>query len=139
MDEHEPVDDSEFVYRRIHPKFYTVTARVPVLYEAFRPSRSDDTGLSVLRARFAQPEDCLAGIDPADVRGYAVARLSVRELRSLALTVYPDPVAGGPPGHAVIPELSWDAYQADKMRRRPILFELAKLAGAGIVHRPGAP
>ena len=56
MDENEPVDDSEFVYRRIHPKFYQATSPIPVLYEAFRPSPKDDAGLSVLRARFAKPE-----------------------------------------------------------------------------------
>ena len=57
MDELQPVEDGEFVYRRIHPKFYKAAAPVSILYEAFRPSRSDDAGLSVIRARFAQPED----------------------------------------------------------------------------------
>jgi hypothetical protein len=106
MDEREPVDDGEFVYRRIHPKFYKPAAPVSVLYEAFRPSKSDDAGLSVVRACFAKPEDCLLGIDPASVGGYAVARLSVRDLRCLGLTVRPDPVATGPRGHAIIPELA---------------------------------
>src|SRR5438128_12153514 len=116
MDEHEPVDETEFVYRRIHPNFYNPALRVAVLPEAFRPSRNDTTGLSVLRARFAQPRDTLANRDPGKVRGYYVARLSVRELRSLGLTVLPDAVASGPPGHAIIPALSWQAYEADKQR-----------------------
>jgi hypothetical protein len=125
MDEQEPIDEAEFVYRRIHPKFYKSSAPVPVLYEAFRPSQSD-----------AQPEDCLMAIDPAAVRGYAVARLFVRDLRRLGFTVQPDRITGGPPGHAIIAELSWNGYQADKKNWKPILFELAKLAGADIVHRP---
>jgi len=83
MDENEPVDDDEFVYRRIHPHFYNEVLPVAVLFEAFRPSRHDSTGLSVLRARFAQPQDTLAHADPAKVRGYYVARLAVRQLRSL--------------------------------------------------------
>ena len=136
MDESQPVEDGEFVYRRIHPRFYKAAAPVSILYEAFRPSRSDDAGLSVIRARFAQPEDCLRGLDPATAGGYAVARLSVSDLRRLGLTVQPDPVVTGPPGHAIIPELSWDGYQANKVHRKPILFELAKLASGNIVHGP---
>ena len=117
-------------------RFYNASAPLPVLYEAFRPNRNDNTGLSVLRARFAQPEDCFTGVDPAVVAGSFIARLAVRDLGRLGLTVQPDPISGGPPGHAVIPELSWDAYQADKKSRKLILFELAKLASAAIVHRP---
>ena len=64
-----------------------------------------------------QPEDCFTGIDAAAVAGYAVARLAVRDVGRLGLTVQPDPIAGGPPGHALIPELSWDAYQSDKKNR----------------------
>jgi hypothetical protein len=136
MDEHAAVDDSEFVYRRIHPQFYNAALQVAVLFEAFRPSRSDTTNLSVLRARFAQPQDTLANRDPAKMRGYYVAQLSVRGLHSLGLTVKPEPVPGGPPGHAVIPELSWQAYEGQKQRWKPILFELAKLASGDIVHKP---
>src|SRR5437879_4314924 len=136
MDEHEPVAETEFVYRRIHPNFYNPALRVAVLPEAFRPSRNDTTGLSVLRERFAQPQDTLANRDPAKVRGYYVARLSVRELRNLGLTVLPDPVASGPPGHAIIPELSWQAYDAEKKRLKQVQFDLAKLASADLVHQP---
>src|SRR5438874_2492703 len=114
MDEHEPVDGSEFVYRRIHPKFYNSALAIAVLLEAFRPNRNDTSGLSVLRARFAQPQDTLAEGDPAKVAGYYVARLAVRDLQDLGLTVKPEPLPGGPPGHAVIPQLSWPGYEADK-------------------------
>jgi hypothetical protein len=135
MNESEPVDDGEFVFRRIHPDFYDPSLPLPVQGRAFRPSHNDDTGLSVLRARFAQPKDCLANADPAKVAGYAVARLAVQDLRKLGLTVNPEPLPAGPPGHAVIPELSWQNYNANKKRCRPILAELAKLASADIVHR----
>ena len=49
---------------------------------------------------------------------------------------HPDPQ--GPAGHAVIPELSWPAYQADKQRLKQVQLELAKLASAGIVYNPAA-
>jgi hypothetical protein len=139
MDECDPVEHDEYIFRRIHPRFYSATAAIPVLYEAFRPSRQDVSGLSVVRARFAAPAELLDGIDPALRAHYAVAKLAVADLLVLGLTVRPDPVAGGPSGHALIPELNWDAYQADKARYKPLLFELARLAGAAIVHHPSAP
>jgi hypothetical protein len=99
LDESDPVDDNEFVYRRIHPRFYDPALRVSVLLEAFRPNRNDATGLSVVRAQFAQPQDCLPP-DPAKSAGYLVARLVVSDLQSLGLTIEPEPIPGGPPGHA---------------------------------------
>lgn len=132
MDEHDPVDASEFVYRRVHPRFYDSHLSLPVLFEAFRPAKRDSTGLSVLRALFARPEDVLPP-DPTKAAGYHVAKLAVRDLFTLGLTVKPEPIVGGPPGHAVIPELSWSAYDLDKNRLRPVLIELGRLAGLSIV------
>src|SRR5436853_376798 len=76
----DPVDHSEFVYRRIHPTFFNDALPVPVLFEAFRPTRNDVSGLSVIRALFAKPQDTLAGGDPNKVVGYYIARLSVSAL-----------------------------------------------------------
>jgi hypothetical protein len=137
MDENEPVEESEFIYRRIHVTYYDAALSVSVQPEAFRPTRSDLTGISVFRARFATPVDALTNVDPAKVQNYFVARLLVGDLHRLNLTVRSDPIASGPAGHAVIPELRWQAYQSDKQRLKQIQFELAKLASADIVHRPG--
>jgi hypothetical protein len=52
------------------------------------------------------------------------------------LTVVPEPDPNGPPGHAIIPELSWSAYQANKRRLKQVQVEMAKLASAAIVHPP---
>jgi hypothetical protein len=134
MDELEAFDESEFVYRRIHSRFYDPSLAVPVLLEAFRPNRKDSTGISVFRARFAQPEDCLPR-DPAKRSGYALARLAVSDLRNLGLGVRPEPIPDGPPGHAVIPELCWGSYESDRARLKPILLALAKLASNNVVHR----
>jgi hypothetical protein len=135
MDELEPVADSEFIYRRIHPKFYNPSLPIAVLLEAFRPNRNDTTGLSVFRACFAQPVDCLPQ-DPSKLVGYFVARLTVFDLRMLGLSVQPEPILGGPPGHAVIPELSWGSYEVDRARWKPTLLALAKLASNDVVYRP---
>jgi hypothetical protein len=136
MDEKEPVDDSEFVYRRIHPSFCNPNLALAIQRDAFRPTEDDTTGLSVLRALFARPVDTLTNLDHARAKVYYVVRLAVRDLRNRGLTVVPEPDPSGPPGHAVIPELSWPAYQARKQHWKPILVELAKLASAAIVHRP---
>src|SRR5262249_11032146 len=67
---------------------------------------------------------------------YYVARLLVRDLTTLGLRVIPEPNPQGPPGHSVISELSWQNYNANRQRYKPILAELAKLASADIVLRP---
>jgi hypothetical protein len=138
VDEYDPVHEDELIYRRIHRSFFDPAVDPPIRAEAFRPREDDTTGLSVLRALFVQPEATCANIDPARAHDYYVARLSVRALQALGLTVEPDPIAGGPPGHAVIPQLTWANYQANKKQRKTTLFELAKLASADIVHRPTA-
>jgi hypothetical protein len=135
MDEHQPVDASEFVYRRIHRVYYQADLPMPIQPAAFRPTKSDDTGLSVFRAGFLQPVDTLVNIEASKRGDYYVARLAVADLPRLGLIVVPDPGRNGPPGHAVIPELSEPAYRADKQRLKIIQVELARLASLAIVHQ----
>jgi hypothetical protein len=59
MNEMEPVDDSEFVYRRFPRTYFNAGLAIPIQREAFRPNSNDSTGLSVFRERFAQPLDAL--------------------------------------------------------------------------------
>ena len=80
MDEHDPVDQSEFVYRRIHRIYYDASLSIPIQAAAFRPTANDTAGVSVFRAQFAQPLDTLANVDPAKAMDYYVARLSVKDL-----------------------------------------------------------
>jgi hypothetical protein len=136
MQEHDPVEDWEFVYRRIHRVYIDRTLPILVRREAFRPNQMDSTGLSVFRARFVQPLDTLANIAAEKAKHYYVAPVAVQALQDLGLTVTPDPVPGGPLGHAIIPELSWPAYQARKQHCKSIILALAKLASADIVHSP---
>jgi len=131
-----PVEDSEFVYRRIHRSFYDPSLSVPIQLAAFRPNERDTTGLSVFRARFVQPGETLSSIAEAKRNDYLVVRIAVRDLIRLGLSVVPEPAPDGPAGHAIIPELRWDAYQTDKQRLKEILLELATLASREIVHRP---
>jgi hypothetical protein len=67
---------------------------------------------------------------------YLVARIHVEDLQSLGLSVIRDDLAMGPPGHALIPEISSDAYQRDKAKCKAIMVELARLASSQIVYFP---
>jgi hypothetical protein len=135
-DEREPVDAGEFVYRRVHRNHFQAHMPTPVQVSAFRPTDHDDTGISVFRANFVQPMETLALL-PEDKRAnYYVVRLAVADLRSLGLTVKPDPVPEGPLGHAIVPELNSQTYRNDKDRLKEVQRELAKLASQGIVYRP---
>ena len=136
MDEHQPVEDSEFVYRRIPRIYYQAGLPMPIHPAAFRPNSNDSSGLSVFRAAFVKPTDTLTTIDSSKRNNYYVARIAVQDLHRLGLAVVPEPDPNGPLGHAIIPELSWQAYQADKRRLKQVQVELAKLASAAIVHQP---
>jgi hypothetical protein len=83
MDEHDPVQDDEFVYRQIHRSFYDASVPTLIRSEAFRPSRNDDTALSVFRAAFVQPVDTLANIDATKHNDYFVAALPSRSCADL--------------------------------------------------------
>jgi hypothetical protein len=135
-DELQPVDDSEFVYRRIPQHFCDPDLPFPIPALAFRPNQNDTTGISVFRARFVTPGGTLAGVDANRHNRYFVTRLAVSDLKRLGLTVVPEPDPNGPVGHCVIPELSWNTYQANKKPLREIQLELGKLASGGIVLRP---
>jgi hypothetical protein len=136
MDERDPVGEAEFVFRRIHQNVLNPNTQILVQFPAFRPNKNDVTGISVFRTHFGHPADTLAEIDPSKAKDYAVARLAVRDLQKLGLSVTPDPLPTGPRGHALIPELSLAAYQARKQDFKLILIELARLASADIVHHP---
>jgi len=96
MDERDPVDDGEFVYRRIHRSFFDPTAPIPIQFPAFRPNSNDSAGISFFRARFTLPANTLTNVASGKAAEYFVARLSVRALRKLGITVKPDPIMGGP-------------------------------------------
>jgi hypothetical protein len=112
--EDEPVTEDEFVLRLIHPVYYKASLDLPVQPEAFRPLDSGEAGISVFRATcLGSPAQTLAALPEAKRPLYYIARLSVRDLRALKLSVRPDPIAAVP-GHALLPELNTTDYQRDK-------------------------
>jgi hypothetical protein len=129
------VDENEGVLRRIHKIFYNADSNIPVQPEAFRPTERDNDGLSVFRDRFVSPVQVLVDVAESKRGLYYIARLTVRDLQALHLTVIPAP-RSGLPGHALIPELNWGSYQKDKLRLKELQVKLAWLASQAIVHRP---
>lgn len=134
-EDQDPVKDEESVLRRIHSIYYNPGSNIPVQPEAFRPTERDEDGLSVFRERFISPAQVLADVAENKRGLYLIARLAVRDLHALHLTVIPAP-RSDLAGHAVIPELNWDSYQKEKRRLKELQVELARLASQAIVHHP---
>lgn len=133
-DDLQPVAADEFFYRRIHCSFVDAELPIPIQAAAFRPNPKDRTGLSVFRARFVEPAGTLTTVAEEKRADYLVVRIHIQDLRRLGLSILPEPNPDGPPGHAVIPELSWDRYNADKKRSKEVQFELADIASRNIVY-----
>ena len=93
-DELQPVEDNEFVYRRVPKNFYDPGLPVPIPALAFRPNQKDVTGISVFRSRFVEPAETLTGVDADKRNAYLVAQLAVSDLKKLGLSVLPEPDPG---------------------------------------------
>jgi hypothetical protein len=105
-------------------------------FVAFRPTPDDTAGLSVYREIHVSASRVAAsGRKQGE---YYVARLSVKAIRALGLTVVSDEQAEGLAGHALIPELSVEECKRDKPRARNYQVRLAELAEQGIVVVPVA-
>lgn len=140
--EADPVTHDESVLRMVWHEHFKPDCDPKVRPSAIEPkgkkARSPEVkGISVWReACLDAPTDPLQTIKE-DKRGrYYIARLGVSDLVVLGLSVVPDPRSESPaiPGHALIPELNCNDYQADKVRWEPVLQRLAELASADIVH-----
>jgi hypothetical protein len=114
--------------------WYKSSEPIPVMRLAFEPRRNDTDGLSVYRSLFVTPSYLsAAGRKP---NTYYVASLRVGDLKGLGLSVLPDPSREELPGHALIPELSFEEMRRDKRRSKEIQLELARIASRAIVYEP---
>ncbi len=128
------VGPDEFILRRIHKNHFNPGLPRTINFAAFRPKQADTAGWSVYREKYISPAEVAAtGRKPGE---YCVVRLPVHSLSALNLSVIPDEEVGGPPGHALIPELSWAAYQQNRQRSKEVLVELAQLASQSIAYEP---
>ncbi len=137
-DELGPVEEHEFVLRRVAVSVCRLDLAIPFSPAAFRPHETNDTdGLSVYREKaVTQAADVLFAVAEEKRGKFFVVRWVVRELVALGLTVVPSPEPDDIPGHCVIPELSWSNYQANKDRMKEVQAELACLAAQNIAMRP---
>lgn len=135
--EGEPVSADEQVLRLIHPVYYKADLVLPIQPEAFRPLDSGESGISVFRADcLNDPLDALTAIAEGKRALYYIARLAVADLKSLGLSVQPDPIAALP-GHALIPELNTVAYHQNKVFWKQVQRQLAEWASCNLVPRLG--
>ena len=134
-----PVSRDEYVLRAIPnvKDYYNSSLGEPIQRVVFQPDkRRDLDGLSVFRERFVTATKIAMALPK---RGdYYVVRLSVEDLNAIGLTVIPKPVLGQPPGHALIPELSYEAYRADKPRSKDVQRALVRISSdpGALVFRP---
>lgn len=129
----DPISSDEYVLRRI-PKDrnrYDPSLPEPVQRLSFEPSKRDINGISIFRELFVSAEAVAnAG---TGVNGCCVIRLRASDFIALGLTIVPDPQDDQLPGHAIIPELSFQQMKVNKSRCKEIQRSLAKLSGTNIV------
>lgn len=121
------VDDSELLLRRVpsHTANYHFPDG-PVQLNAFLPSSRDDEGLSLYRelvegtsTRFLTAKSLLEAATNPRVREFGgVAVVLAAEMRAISLTI--ESKFGELPGHVVIPQLNWTAYNATKSQKQQI-------------------
>ncbi|MDY7009862.1 MAG: hypothetical protein SVV80_03830 [Planctomycetota bacterium] len=105
----EPMEDDEYLYRRILLQYFNPSQGSEPSPKAFRPRKHDETGLSVFRAKYVTPEQ-VAQNDRG--KRYYVARLRAGDLRDNGIKVVPR-IEGHEPGHAELPDLTYDNRSTD--------------------------
>lgn len=117
-DETSPIDDDEWLLRRVwHERFRTDNAPI-ISPTAFEPRTKghdpDDDGISMFRASCqASPKDIFGSIDVEKRALSGIVRLSVAFLKSVGLEVRSDP-RGPIKGHVVLPQLNARDYASNK-------------------------
>ena len=106
----EPVADHELLYRGIPAAsgFYDAEVDPSPSPLAFRPTRSDTSGLSLSRAKYKSIAEAGRG---REGKQYFVAVLRAGDLRRLGIEVVPRPVEDDP-GHCEIADLTFDNRKA---------------------------
>src|SRR3954452_8788703 len=135
-DENELVSPDELVLRLIWRDFFIPESAQVVRERAFLPRKDEADGISVFRAAcLDRPERSLDAMAPEKRGKYAVAQLAVADLTRLGLTVRPARI-DAVPGHAVLPELNFTAWQGERQRWKDVVLELIALAERGIIRLP---
>lgn len=129
----EPIDDDEFLYRRINLQ-YVVDGRIDL--EAFRPRREDVDGLSLTRAKYKSPEEAAKPPVTRPGRTYYISSIRASDLKQLNLTIEPKPIDGNL-GHCVVPEMN--ALNRGTNSCRELALRLASEIGTQEILGPFGP
>jgi hypothetical protein len=116
----EPIEDDELLYRRIPQQlpYYDPSEGSKPGPKAFRPRKDDKTGISVFRAKYTTPKQ--VAMDGCSER-YYVAVLCAGDIRANGLDVIPN-VSGHAPGHAELPNLTYENRRTDVAEEIQILL-----------------
>lgn len=125
----EPIDDSEWLYRRIPASQNWYQPGQQLSPDAFRPNANDANGISLWRAKYVSIGVVARG---RPGKSYYVARLPAGALRSAGIAVVPtEDEGGGQPGHVSIPELSFVNRRSDRAAQLKRLLVLLTEEVAG--------
>ena len=108
----EPIENDEHLYRRIpvQPQYYDPSQGPEPSPLAFHPRKDDKTGISVFRAKYVTPEQLAQS---GRGKRYYVAVLRVGDLRNHGLEVVPRIEGHALPGHAELPNLTFENKRSD--------------------------
>ncbi len=128
-----PLDDAEFVYRRVHRSQYRPGCIPPLTRGAFTPNPNDVDGLSFYRANDVTVDTLksAAGKPPDE---YVVFRLRVGSFQSLSIPLVldskPDTSPKSLPGHYVTPAFNFQVYsdRSQKPKWERVQHELMRIA-----------
>ncbi|HNQ23513.1 MAG TPA: hypothetical protein PKK06_10505 [Phycisphaerae bacterium] len=116
----QPIADDELLLRRIpaNPEYFNPDVDPHPSPFAFRPRADDNTGLSLVRMKFASVREVAA-----NPRGkhYYVAVLRAADLRDHGLSVVPRPLPDNP-GHSEIPELTYANRSTSEAKEMQLLL-----------------
>jgi hypothetical protein len=137
-DDAPPIDPDEFLLRRIPITggYFDPKKAPPVQSGAFRPNRGDTDGISIYRERLLSASELVAKTNrvPGTTK---VARLRVRDLQALGVTLEPKQEEGDLPGHVVIPEINYADYDSRDPARNERPKALCKSL-TDLANKPGA-
>ncbi len=138
IDETAVIADDEWLLRRIHTHHWGSPRAFEPRLPGPKVRDPDTTGISFYRqACLSDPADVLATVDPANWHAFGIVGISVASLKSLGLTVSPEPDSRIN-GHVVLPELRAELYGANKAAFAPLLLRLSELALQNVLRAPAA-
>jgi len=149
----EEVRSEELLLRRILPRklYYRATSAPPIQETAFWPGPRDRDGLSLFRRRseafahFLDEWEFKAACTHPDANlreNCGVCAVLAEAARDIGLEVRPDPIVPDDPGHVVLPQINFPAFDGSIEGRRRILVwvgQLIELASQRILIAPGTP